>query len=71
MAEDNIILTITLSTAEAADLAVLLKRLKLNEISRFSWRGLGDTEVTIANWGIVLTRLKDEMARIGYPGVRT
>jgi hypothetical protein len=71
MAEPNVTLTITLSTAEALDFAALLHRLDAKQLLRFSWRSLGDTEVTIANWGDVLTRLKDELARRGYPGVRT
>jgi hypothetical protein len=70
MPEPSVTLAIVLSTDEATDFAVLLSRLNLSQISRFSWRGLGDTELTVANWGLVLTRLQDEMARLGYPAVR-
>jgi hypothetical protein len=71
MAEPNITLTITLSTDEAVDFATLLRRLDVRQLVRFSWRSLGDTEVTIARWADVLTRIGDELARQGYPGVRT
>ena len=70
MPEPSVTLAIVLSTDEATDFAVLLSRLNLSQISRFSWRGLGDTEITVANWNLVLTRLQDEMARLGYPAVR-
>jgi hypothetical protein len=67
MPEPSVTLAIVLSTDEATDFAVLLSRLNLSQISRFSWRGLGDT---VANWNLVLTRLQDEMARLGYLAVR-
>ena len=70
MAEPSVTVTVILSTAEATDFAVLLSRLNLIQISRFSWRGLGDTEITVANWNLVLTRLQDEMARLDYPAMR-
>ena len=70
MPAQSITLTIVLSTAEALDFSVLLHRLGVNRLLSLSWRGLGDTQVTVANWGAVLHRLKDEMTRLGYPEVR-
>jgi hypothetical protein len=71
MAESNVTLTITLSTAEAVDFATLLRRLDVKQLLRFTWRSLGDTDLTIARWGDVLLRLKEELTRQGYSGVRT
>jgi hypothetical protein len=71
MPTPNITLAIALSTDEAIDFATLLHRLDVNRLLSMSWRGLGDTEVTVAHWGAVLTRIKDELARLGYQAVRT
>jgi hypothetical protein len=71
MADSNITLSIVLSTDEAIDFATLLHRLDVNRLLAMSWRGLGDTEITVAHWGAVVTRIKDELARLGYPEART
>jgi hypothetical protein len=70
MAEPNVTLTITLSTDEAIDLAVLLGRLNLAQLRSLSWRAQGDTEATLAHWGAIVLRMQDELTRLGYPEVR-
>jgi hypothetical protein len=63
-------ITLNLTTDEAQDLAVLLPRLNVTHLQRVAWRSTGDTDVTVARWGVVLKRLADELARAGYPAVR-
>jgi hypothetical protein len=63
-------ITLKLSTEEAQDLAVLLPRLNVTHLQRVAWRSTGDTDITVARWGVVLKRLGDELARAGYPAVR-
>ena len=66
----TVTITLKLSTEEAQDLAVLLPRLIADRLQRFSWRSQGDTDVTVARWGVVLKRIADELGRAGYPAVR-
>ena len=70
--EDSTTITIPLklTTDEAQDFAVLLPRLVADRLVRFSWRSQGDTDVTVARWGIVIKRISDELGRAGYPAVR-
>ncbi len=69
MTDSNITITLVLSTAEAIDFAVLLPRLSA-DLNRHAWRSQGETEDTVARWGLVLTRLGEELAKAGYPAVR-
>jgi hypothetical protein len=69
MADSNITITLVLSTAEAIDFAVLLPRV-IADRHRFAWRSVGDTPDTVARWGLVLTRLSEELNKAGHPTVR-
>ena len=70
-ANENTTATITLklTTDEAQDFAVLCRRLVADGLVRFAWRSAGDTDVTVARWGIVLQRIADELGRAGYAAV--
>jgi hypothetical protein len=69
--EDSTTITIPLklTTDEAQDFAVLRPRLVADRLVRFSWRSCGDTDVTVARWGVVLKRIADQLAASGYPAV--
>lgn len=70
MADNNITVVLHLTTDEAAAFATLLHRLNLDRLHQISWRGQGDTEITVTHWGAVVLRLRDELGRQGYTEVR-
>jgi hypothetical protein len=69
MTDSNITITLSLSTAEAIDFAVLVPRLS-TDLNRYAWRSCGDTPDTVARWAVVLGRLGEELGKAGYPAVR-